>query len=136
MEAEYPLLHQSWRPVAGARTSVDTEIERLLAERKRLRIDRPKWQDVTLSARLEKLRAAATAHEINRQELHAVLRSLFTKVVVDWEHERLIFTWQHGGESAVAASMSPQRAVRNVRRADRPRFQPRQTAPALPVVAR
>jgi hypothetical protein len=49
----------------------------LLTQRKQLRIDRPKWLDVTLSKRLEKLLAVATADPLNRMELHAVFRSLF-----------------------------------------------------------
>jgi hypothetical protein len=136
LAADYDLLHQSRRPVIDARDSVDAEIERLLAERKRLRIDRPKWLDVTLAARLDKLRAVATATEVNRQELHTIFRALFVKVVVDWENERLVFHWQHGGESWVRANMKPQRQVANVRRADRPRFQPGQLAQPLPVAAR
>lgn len=83
------------------RQSVETEIGRRLAQRKRLRIDRPKWLDLTLSARLDKLRATATATVVDRVELHSILRSLLTKVVVDWEHEQLVFHWKHGGESAV-----------------------------------
>ena len=136
LAADYDLLHQSRRPVIDARDSVDAEIERLLAERKRLRIDRPKWLDVTLAVRLDKLRAVATAKEVNRQELHTILRALFIKVVVDWRNEQLVFHWQHGGESSVRASMKPQRQVANARRADRPRFQPGQLAQPLPVVAR
>ena len=115
---------------------MDAEIERLLAERRRLRIDRPKWPDVTLAARLDKLRAVATATEVNRKGLHTILLSLFVKVVVDWENERLVFHWQHGGESSVRANMKPQRQVANVRRADRPRFQPGQLAQPLPIVPR
>ncbi len=122
--------------LSGARDSVEKEIEALLAERKRLRIDRPKWLDLTLSNRLDKLRSLGTATVVDRQELHLMLRTLFTKVVVDWEHETLKFHWQHGGESSVKACMKPQRVVANVRRADRPRFLPGQMALPLPVVPR
>jgi hypothetical protein len=136
MVAEYSLLHQSHRPVIAARVSVQNEIDSLLAQRKRLRIDRPKWLDVTLSKRLEKLLAVTTADPLIRMELHAVFRSLFVKVVIDWEHDRLIVHWQHGGESFVRVNMKPQRRVANPRRADRWRFQPGEVAPPSPVVAR
>jgi hypothetical protein len=38
---EHKQVRQSWRPVLEARHAVDDEIERLLEDRKRLRIDRP-----------------------------------------------------------------------------------------------
>jgi hypothetical protein len=119
MAAEYDLLHQSHRSVIAAKVSVQNEIDSLLTQREQLRIDRPKWLDVTLSKRLEKLLAVTTADPLNRMELHAVFRSLFVKVVIDWEHDRLIFHWQHGGESFVSVKMKPQRHVANPRRADR-----------------
>lgn len=89
-----------------------------------MRIDRPRWLDLTLSSRLEKLRYMAKATDLDRMELHSMFRSLFTKVVIDWQHDRLIFHWKHGGESVVQAAMKPLRQVENVRRADRPRFKP------------
>ena len=134
--AEYAQVRQSLRPVIGARDAVDAEIAKLLAERKMLRIDRPRWLDVTLAARLDKLRTVAKATVVDRQELHTILRSLLTQVVVDWEHDRLVFHWKHGGTSAVRVAIRPKRIVANVRRADRPRFQPGQMAPPLPMVNR
>jgi DNA invertase Pin-like site-specific DNA recombinase len=136
MAAEYDRLHLSHRPVIAARQSVENEMESLLGQRKRLRTDRPKWLDVTLSMRLEKLLTVATADPVDRKALHAIFRSLFYKVVIDWEHDRLVFHWQHGGESSVPVNMRPQRQVANVRRADRQRFQPGQVAQPLPEVAR
>ena len=73
---------------------------------------------------------------VDRVELHSILRSLLTKVVVDWEHEQLVFHWKHGGESAVRVAMKPLRTVSNRRRSDRPRFSPGEMAPALPVAVR
>jgi hypothetical protein len=108
--------------VLTAREDVDKEITALLNERKRLRIDRPKWLDVTLSARLDKLRAAAKATVVDREELHQILRSLLVKVVIDWEHDQLIFHGKHGGESAILVATWPQRKVENPRHANRPRY--------------
>jgi hypothetical protein len=51
MAAEYDLLHQSHRSVIAAKVSVQNEIDSLLTQPKQLRIDRPKWLDVTLSKR-------------------------------------------------------------------------------------
>lgn len=133
---EYPQVRQSLRPVIGARDAVDAEIAKLLSERKMLRIDRPRWLDVTLAARLDKLRMVGKATVVDRQELHTILRSLLVNVVVDWEHEQLMFNWKHGGTSAVRVAMKPQRVVANVRRADRPRFRPGEMAPPLPMVKR
>ncbi|WP_158933170.1 hypothetical protein [Acidisphaera sp. S103] len=119
-----------------AQNAVDTEVAQLLADRKRLRIDRPKWLDVTLARRLEKLRQVAKALQIDRIELHSLLVALFVKVVIDWEHEKLTFHWKHGGTSSVKVLMKPLREVANRRRADRPRYKPGEAAPPLPAAAR
>jgi len=124
------------RPVLEARQAAEGEIEKLLADRKRLRIDRPKWLDVTLSKRLDKLRMVAKATMLDRVELHSILKSLFVKVIIDWQQDRLRFVWKHGGESLVKVNMKPQRKVANRRRADRPRYKPGEAAPALPIVQR
>jgi len=136
MISEHDRLRLSNRPVRAARQAVESEIEALLAQRRRLRTDRPKWLDVTLSARLEKLLAITTAAPLDRHALSAMFRSLFSKVVIDWTRDRLVFHWQHGGESSVRVNMQPQRSVSNPRRADRRRFEPGQTAPPLPIAAR
>jgi DNA invertase Pin-like site-specific DNA recombinase len=133
---EQPRVRQMSRPVLEARHAVEAEIGRLLADRKRLRIDRPKWLDITLSKKLEKLRMVAKASVVDRHELHLMLESLFVKVIIDWENNRLRFVWKHGGESFVKVDMRPQRKVENKRRTIRPRYQPGEMAPALPVVAR
>jgi DNA invertase Pin-like site-specific DNA recombinase len=57
MISEHAQLRQSSRPVAAARQAVEDEMDTLLTQRKRLRFNRPKWLDVTLSRRLEKLLA-------------------------------------------------------------------------------
>lgn len=134
--SEQPKVRQMSRPVLEARQAVESEIENLLADRQRLRIDRPKWLDVTLSKRLEKLRMVAKAPVVDRAELHSMLKSLFVKVIIDWQNNRLRIVWKHGGESFVKVDMRPQRKVANKRRADRPRYQPGEMAPALPVAAR
>ena len=136
MISEHRQLRLSHRPVVAARQGVEDEIDALLAQRKRLRVDRPKWLDVTLSRRIDKLLTVATADPVDRKELHSIFRSLFVRVIIDWERDRLVFHWQHGGESAVRVNMQPQRIVANPRRADRPRFQPGQVAQALPTVPR
>jgi hypothetical protein len=122
--------------VLEARHAVEAEIERLLSDRKQLRINRPKWLDVTLSKKLEKLRMVAKVPELDRQELHSMLKSLFVKVIIDWQHNRLRFHWKHGGESIVKVDMRSQRKAENKRRGNRPRYQPGELAPALPKVAR
>jgi DNA invertase Pin-like site-specific DNA recombinase len=134
--SEHQQVRQSWRPVLEARQAVDDEIERLLADRKRLRIDRPKWLDVTLAKRLERLKQISMATPLDRKELHSMFEALFVKVVIDWEHHQLTFHWKHGGTSSVKVAMKPLREVENRRRTDRPRYKPGETAPALPVAAR
>jgi DNA invertase Pin-like site-specific DNA recombinase len=135
LRSDHATLRQSLRPIVAAE-AVSREIETLLVERRRLRIDRPKWRDVILEKKLEDLRAAGKAAVVDRKQLHAILRSLLTKVVVDWPHDQLIFHWRHGGESAVLVATWPQRKVENPRRANRPRYRPGENAPALPIVAR
>lgn len=120
----------------AANESVNDEFDRLLDERKRLRTNGPCWLDITLAARLTALRAVAKADAVDRKELHAILRSLVLKVVVDWERDQLVLHWKHGGQSAVKAAMRPQRVVANRRRADRPRFRPGENALPLPIAER
>jgi DNA invertase Pin-like site-specific DNA recombinase len=133
---EQPKVRQMSRPVVAARRSVEDDIERLLADRKRLRIDRPQWLDVTLSRKLERLHTVAKMRVLDRPELHAIFKSLFVKVIIDWQNSRLRFVWKHGGESFVKVDMKPQRTVANRRRANRPRYQPGEMAPELPEVPR
>jgi hypothetical protein len=101
-----------------------------------LRIDRPKWLDLTLAKRLEKLQQVAKAPQVDRKELHSIFVALFVKVVVSWESEQLTFHWKHGGISSVKVAMKPLREVANRRRADRPRYGPGELAPVLPVAIR
>ncbi|HJS84679.1 MAG TPA: recombinase family protein [Acetobacteraceae bacterium] len=135
IDLECPSLRQSSRPAIAAKQAVGMEISKLLEERRRLRLNKP-WLDITLAKKLSRLREVAAAREPDRKELHEILRSLFLKVVVDWERGRLVFHWKHGGESSVRAATKPQREVANRRRADRPRFGPGERIAPLPVVAR
>jgi len=75
------------------------EIERLRAERYRLRADRNYWQDATLNLKLEELRAAATTEPRDLARINDALRALLVKVVINWENARLILHWRHGGQS-------------------------------------
>ena len=136
LKSDHAALRQSLRPVRAAEEGLEKEIATLMGERKRLRIDRPKWLDVTLSAKLDQLRTAAKASNVDRFKLHEILRGLLVKVVIDWEHDHLIFHWKHGGESSVLVATWPERKVRNARRANRPHYDPGQSAPPLPVVSR
>jgi DNA invertase Pin-like site-specific DNA recombinase len=133
---ERPKLRQGSRPWSLVKEAVEAEIKDLLAERKRIRVGRPQWLDVTLAKKLAHLEVVAKSQPLDRHELHSTLKSLLIKVVIEWEHERLRLVWKHGGESFVNAATRPQRLVANVRRAHRPRYKPGEQAPALPVVAR
>lgn len=60
---------------------MEAEIEQLLSDRKRLRIDRPKWLGITLSKKLEKLRMVAKAPVLDRLEFHAIFKS---RLITAW----------------------------------------------------
>ena len=75
------------------------KMERTLAQRYRLRADRSYWQDATLNLKLEELRAAAIAQPRDLARINDALRSLLMKVVMDWENDRLVLHWRHGGQS-------------------------------------
>ncbi|MBS0642301.1 MAG: recombinase family protein, partial [Proteobacteria bacterium] len=136
LASEHATLRRSGRPVLEAEHATAAEIKRLLADRKRIWTDRPQWQDLMLGKRLERLRVIAKASPLDRKELHLMFESLFTKVVIDWEHGQLVFHWKHGETSAVKALMEPLRQVKNPRRRVNPRYAPGERAPALPLVAR
>jgi hypothetical protein len=109
------------------------EMERLLAERYRLRADRSYWQDATLNLRLAELRAAATARPRSLARINDALRSLLVKVVVDWENARLILHWKHGGQSFERFYRRRMRGqVRNP--TPSPRDPCRPTSPSDPIV--
>lgn len=73
------------------------EIEQVLAERYRLRADRSYWKDVTLGLKLDALRAAVATEPRDIARINLTLRALLLKVVVDWENDRLVLHWRHGG---------------------------------------
>ncbi len=136
MDADRPRNWQISRPTLDAIEQVECEIQQLLDERKKLRFDRPRWLDVTLQARLGHLREVARAEVVDRHELNNRLRSLLEKVVIDWQQDRLVLYWKHGGQSFVPALIAPLRMVTNPRRSDRPRLGPGRTPQLLPVAAR
>jgi hypothetical protein len=136
MQADRPLNWQISRPTVAAIEQVGREMKQLLDERKRLRIDRPRWLDVTLQARLAKLREIAQTPVLDRHRLNGHLRSLLEKVVVDWPQDRLVLHWKHGGRSYLPALIAPLRMVCNPRRSDRPRLGPGRVLSPLPVVDR
>jgi hypothetical protein len=73
---------------------------------------------------------------VDRQELNNRLRSLLEKVVIDWQQDRLVLYWKHGGQSFVPALIAPLRMATDPRRSDRPRLGPGRTPQPLPVAAR
>ena len=85
----------------GRTWSRDTqaEIDRLLAERYRLRLERNYWRDATLDHKLEALAQAVAAQPRELALVNERLRALLTKVVVDWERNRLELHWRHGAVS-------------------------------------
>jgi len=136
LASDHATLRRSRRPVLALEQATAAEIDELLAQRKRLWGERPRWQDLTLGKRLEQLRVVARASPLNRVELHRMFVSLFSKVVIDWERGRLIFHWKHGGTSAVKAIMEPLRREKDRSRRVNPQCTPGQRAPNLPVVQR
>ena len=136
IKSEYVLVRQINRPSLANAERVEAEMQQLLDERKTLRIDRPRWLDVTLAARLAKLREVARAIDVDRHALNTILRSLLVRVVVDWENDRLALHWKHGGQSIVPILITPLRVVSNRRRSDRPRLGPGRMPTPLPVFDR
>lgn len=136
IQSEYVLVRRINRPSLANAERVEAEIGQLLDERKALRIDRPRWLDVTLAARLAKLREVARAMDVDRHALNTILRSLLVRVVVDWEHDRLVLHWKHGGQCMVPVLITPLRVVSNRRRSDRPRLGPGRMPAPLPVSER
>ena len=94
-----PLLANNSRGGRAWWQQTEDEIERLLAERYRLRLDRNYWEDATLNLKLEALRTAVLAEPRDLARINERLRALLVKVVVDWEDDRLILHWRHGGQS-------------------------------------
>lgn len=136
IEADRPLNWQHSRPIRDVAQQTVTEMERLLDERKKLRIDRPRWLDVVLQPRLARLGEIARADDVDRHGLNIALRGLLERVIVDWPNDRLVLDWKHGGQSTIAMSFAPQRLVSNPRRSDKLRLGPGKEPVPLPNVAR
>ena len=101
------------------------EMERLMRERYSLRADRSYWVDATLKLKLEVLRNAVAAEPRDIARINTALRSLLLKVVVDWENERLVLHWRHGGETTAGFWRRRQKGtVRNATPTDSPRQRP------------
>lgn len=81
------------------------------ARRSRSKAGAGGWQDVTLRARLDCLRAAAGAEPVDVTSVNAALRTLLTDVVVDWPRNQVLLAWRHGGQSAVPVDMGRHRAL-------------------------
>lgn len=112
---------------AGRDWAVGTKLEmdRLQAERYRLRSDRSYWEDATLKLKLDALRSAVAAEPRDLARINEALRSLLLKVVVDWPNERLVLHWRHGGESFVGFWRRRQKGTnRNATKAGHARRQP------------
>lgn len=111
----------------GRNWAVDTKLEmdRLLAERYRLRADRSYWEDATLKLKLDALRTAVGAEPRDLARINQVLLSLLLKVVVDWPNEQLVLHWRHGGVSVAGFWRRRQKGtVRNVTTPGHARRQP------------
>lgn len=87
------------RTCAGWAADTEAEMEALLEQRYRLRLDRSYWQDATLRLKLEALRNAVLAVPRDLARVNERLRLLLNKVVVDWENAELVLHWRHGEQS-------------------------------------
>ena len=97
--ATHPTLSRIARGGRSWAAETKDEMEKLVAERYRLRADRNYWTDATLRLKLETLSSAVSAQPRDLARINVALRALLTKVVIDWENARLILQWRHGGES-------------------------------------
>jgi hypothetical protein len=84
IQSEYVLVRRINRPSLANAERIEAEMQQLLDERKTLRIDRPRWLNVILAARMAKLREVARTMDVDRHALNTILRSLLVRVVVDW----------------------------------------------------
>jgi hypothetical protein len=57
-----------------------------------------------IKKRLDELKDALGSVPLNRAHVNTMLRLLASEVVIHWRDGRLVFCWQHGGESSVQYS--------------------------------
>ena len=77
----------------------DHEKLRLLAES--LRVERETTSGTSVRGRVAKLREALAAKPLDRTRVNALMRQVFSGVIVDYEGHDLAFQWRHGGQSEV-----------------------------------
>jgi DNA invertase Pin-like site-specific DNA recombinase len=78
---------------------LEQEVVRLQAEERQLADHVALVIPTRLQARLDGLERAAKALPVDRAAINAAMRSLMKIVVVDYRVGRLVFHWQHDGES-------------------------------------
>ena len=78
---------------------LEQEIVRLQAEERQLADHVALNIPARLQGRLDGLEVAAKAEPLDRAAINAAMRSLMKVVVVNYRSGRLVFDWQHGGES-------------------------------------
>lgn len=89
-------------PAAVARIAeLEAALEALRVEERTLREQRAARSRNLIEARAASLAKALNTGDKDVTTLNALLRQIFTKVVVDYEASELRFEWQHGGETAV-----------------------------------
>ncbi len=78
---------------------LEQEIVRLQAEERQLSAHVALIIPARLQGRLDGLAAAVKTEPVDRGAINAAMRSLMKVVVVNYRAGRLLFDWQHGGES-------------------------------------
>lgn len=105
IKADWSALRDISRPVQPVAGPIEAEIESLLAERYRLRIDRDYWRDATLELKLDDAHRAADATPPDVGELNRTLRGLLNKVIVEYNANQLVLDWKHGGSNRVYVNL-------------------------------
>jgi hypothetical protein len=80
---------------------MDAELEALKAERLELLASEPRTATMHLEQRLNELRTAAMAFDLDRRRVNMALRALFSSIIINYERNTLTLLWHHGGRTRI-----------------------------------
>jgi len=81
--------------------ALKTEREKLRLLAESLRTEREATSGTSVRERVERLRAALSVEPLDRTDVNALMRQVFSGITVDYEGHDLAFQWRHGGQTEV-----------------------------------
>lgn len=96
-----PRVHDNRSRPLRSLDAMDAELEALKAERLELLASEPRTATMHLEQRLNELRIAAMAFDLDRRRVNMALRALFSSIIINYEQNTFTLLWHHGGRTRI-----------------------------------